>query len=57
MPWLSDIFFFNPEKPLIFTQLYFWVFYGVVLLAFSIIYKDRALRNSFLFLDQPLLLL
>ncbi|MCA1747097.1 MAG: MBOAT family protein, partial [Bacteroidales bacterium] len=50
MPWLSEIFFFNPEKPLIFTQLYFWVFYGVVLLAFSIIYKDRALRNAFLFL-------
>ncbi|MFC2080193.1 MBOAT family O-acyltransferase [Bacteroidota bacterium] len=50
MPWLSDIFFFNPEKPLIFTQLYFWIFYGVVLFSFSIIYKERALRNAFLFL-------
>jgi len=50
MSWISDIIMFNPEKPLIFTQLYFWIFYAVVLLVFSIIYKDRALRNAFLFL-------
>ncbi len=50
MPWFSDIFLFNPEKPLVFTQLYFWIFYAVVLLCFSIVYKDRAVRNGFLFL-------
>jgi alginate O-acetyltransferase complex protein AlgI len=50
MPWLSDIFLFHPERPLIFTQLCFWIFYGVVLLVYSVVYKDRALRNSFLFL-------
>lgn len=49
MHWLTDIFLFNPEKPLIFTQLYFWVFYAVVLLIYSFIYKERALRNAFLF--------
>jgi D-alanyl-lipoteichoic acid acyltransferase DltB (MBOAT superfamily) len=50
MPWLRDIFLFHPEKPLIFTQLYFWIFYGIVLLIYSLVYKERALRNSFLFL-------
>ena len=49
MPSLSDIFLFNPEKPLIFTQLYFWIFYLIVLGIYSIIYKERALRNVFLF--------
>jgi D-alanyl-lipoteichoic acid acyltransferase DltB (MBOAT superfamily) len=44
-----DIFLFNPEKPLIFTGLFFWVFYGVVLLIYSGIYRQRALRNIFLF--------
>ncbi|MFZ5939325.1 MAG: MBOAT family O-acyltransferase [Bacteroidota bacterium] len=46
---LRDIFLFNPDKPLIFTQLYFWIFYAVVLLIFSLIYKQRAARNVFLF--------
>jgi len=46
---LPDIFLFNPDKPLLFTQLYFWIFYFVVLLIYSIIYKERALRNAFLF--------
>ncbi len=50
MPWIKDIFLFNPEKPLIFTQLYFWIFYAVILAVYSIIYRDRALRNGFLFL-------
>jgi len=46
---LSDIFLFSPEKPLLFTQLYFWIFYFVILVVYSIIYKERALRNAFLF--------
>ncbi len=46
---LRDIFLFNPDKPLIFTQLYFWIFYAVVLIVFSFIYKRQALRNVFLF--------
>lgn len=46
---LSDIFLFNPEKPLIFTRLFFWGFYLVVLLIYSGIYRQRAVRNAFLF--------
>jgi len=47
-PWW-DIFLFNPEKPLIFTRLFFWGFYFVVLLVYSLIYRQRAARNAFLF--------
>ncbi|MFZ6052093.1 MBOAT family O-acyltransferase [Halocola ammonii] len=47
---LKDIFLYNEESPLIFTELYFWVFFGVVLAGYSIIYKHRAVRNAFLFL-------
>ncbi len=33
-----------------FTQLYFWVFFAVVLVFYSIIYKNKTLRNAYLFL-------
>ena len=46
---LLDIFLFNPEKPLIFTRFFFWGFYAVVLLIYSGLYKERAVRNAFLF--------
>ncbi len=46
---LSDIFLYNPEKPLIFTRLFFWGFYLVVLLIYSGLYRQRAARNAFLF--------
>ena len=46
---LPDIFLFNPEKPLIFTRLFFWAFYFVVLLIYSGLYRQRAVRNAFLF--------
>jgi len=46
---LVDIFLFNPEKPLIFTRFFFWGFYFIVLLIFSGLYKQRAVRNVFLF--------
>ncbi len=46
---LSDIFLYNPEKPLIFTRLFFWGFYMMVLLIYSLVYRQRAARNVFLF--------
>ncbi|MFH0757142.1 MAG: MBOAT family O-acyltransferase [Bacteroidota bacterium] len=49
MQHLADIFLFDPEKPLIFTRLFFWAFYLVVLLVYSLIYRQRAVRNAFLF--------
>jgi alginate O-acetyltransferase complex protein AlgI len=41
---------YSPEKPLLFTQYFFWVFFLAVLLVYSIIYKNIRLRNGFLFL-------
>ncbi|MBE9468673.1 MAG: MBOAT family protein [Bacteroidetes bacterium] len=32
-----------------FTQLYFWIFFAVVLIFYSAIYKNKALRNAYLF--------
>lgn len=43
--WLS----YQSDKPLIFTQLYFWIFYAVVLFGFSLVYPNKALRNAYLF--------
>jgi D-alanyl-lipoteichoic acid acyltransferase DltB (MBOAT superfamily) len=45
----SDIFLYFEDTPLIFTQIYFWVFFGVVLLFYSIVYKNKPVRNAYLF--------
>ncbi|MEZ5070596.1 MAG: MBOAT family O-acyltransferase [Bacteroidales bacterium] len=50
MTWWRDIFLFDPDRPLIFTGLFFWIFYLVVLILYSVVYRERALRNAFLFL-------
>jgi alginate O-acetyltransferase complex protein AlgI len=50
METLKNIFLYNQESPLLFTRLYFWGFYAVVLAIYSIIYKKKALRNAYLFL-------
>jgi len=46
--YIRDIFNFTEGKPLLFTQLFFWGFFAVVLLFYSIIYKKIALRNVYL---------
>ena len=50
METLKNIFLYDQESPLLFTRLYFWGFYAVVLTIYSIIYKKKALRNAYLFL-------
>ncbi len=50
MESLKNIFLYDQESPLLFTRLYFWGFYAVVLTIYSIIYKRKALRNAYLFL-------
>ena len=44
--WLT----YSENSPLLFTQLYFWVFFGLVMGAYSLVYKQTARRNVFLFL-------
>ena len=47
---LKQIFLFNSEAPLIFTRLYFWGFFLVVLVFYSILYKKKTARNTYLWL-------
>jgi D-alanyl-lipoteichoic acid acyltransferase DltB (MBOAT superfamily) len=47
---LKSIFLYNDTEPLIFTGFFFWGFFAVVLLFYSIIHKKRGGRNAFLFL-------
>jgi len=47
--WLLNIFEYNPEKPLLFTQPYFWIFLGIVLAGYSLVYKKNPVRNAYLF--------
>ena len=36
-------------QPLIFTRLEFWVFFAIVLAVFSMVYKNKSIRNAWLF--------
>jgi len=45
---IQNIFSYDPEHPLIFTQLFFWGFFAVVLGVYSFLYKKQALRTVFL---------
>lgn len=47
--YLEEIFSFNAQRPLLFTQFYFWVFFAFVIAGFSLVYNRRLLRNTFLF--------
>jgi D-alanyl-lipoteichoic acid acyltransferase DltB (MBOAT superfamily) len=48
--WLINILTYHDNEPLLFTQLYFWGFFGIVLLGYSILYKKNSLRNGYLFI-------
>jgi alginate O-acetyltransferase complex protein AlgI len=39
---------FDPNKPLLFTQGFFWVFFLFVLLGYSLVYKHNKARNAYL---------
>lgn len=52
MNWLDTLkqwLLYAEDTPLLFTQLYFWGFFAVVLIGFSFVYPNRAHRNAFLF--------
>ena len=46
---LQSIFLFDPSKPLIFTQFYFWAFFAVIFALFTFLHSKVMLRNAFLF--------
>lgn len=47
---IKELLGYASDKPLIFTQAYFWYFFGVVLLLYGLLYKRIKLRNAYLFL-------
>lgn len=47
--FLKSFLLFNENEPLIFTGLMFWIFFGITLILYSVVYKRGALRNAFLF--------
>ncbi|MDR1373014.1 MAG: MBOAT family protein [Dysgonamonadaceae bacterium] len=48
MQVLKDIFVFNQDSPLLFTQFYFWAFFAIVFAIFSLLKNRILLRNAFL---------
>ena len=46
--FLKNFFTYDNHAPLIFTNGLFWVFFGIVLLGFSFVYKSIKARNLFL---------
>ena len=46
---LKDIFAYDPSSPLVFTQFYFWAFFGVVYAIFALVGSKKSMRNAFLF--------
>jgi D-alanyl-lipoteichoic acid acyltransferase DltB (MBOAT superfamily) len=49
MEQLQQIWSFTENKPLLFTQLFFWGFFAVVLLLYSLVYKRPKARSAYLF--------
>lgn len=49
MDILKDILLYSEAKPLLFTRLYFWGFFAVLLIFYSFVYKKNPLRNAYLF--------
>ncbi len=49
---LRAIFVYNETAPLIFTRFFFWAFFVVVLIGYSLVYrnKNRSIRAGYLFL-------
>lgn len=50
LDWLYHIFEFQEKNPMNFTQSFFWIFFLITYIIFSLTYKKVILRNIFLFL-------
>lgn len=49
--WLKEIFLYSQGSPLIFTRFYFWVFFALVMLGYSFVYRkeNKSKRALYLF--------
>ena len=55
--FISSVFKYDPDKPLIFSTPAFWLFFLLVLAGYSLIYKKLFIRNVIIFSCKPFLLL
>ncbi len=46
--YVQSIFGFDPQHPLLFTEFYFWAFFLLVMIGFSMVHKRRLMRSMFL---------
>ena len=46
--YLQDIFRFDENSPLLFTQMHFWVFFCIVFAGFALMQKRALMRNAYL---------
>lgn len=51
MNWvvIKSYLLYNSERPLIFTDWIFWLFFAIVLSVYTVVYKKNGMRNAFLF--------
>jgi len=49
MEYIKEIFLYDSNAPMIFTRLYFWVFFAVVMGIYSLVYTKNPIRNAYLF--------
>ncbi|MCR5114213.1 MAG: MBOAT family protein [Bacteroidales bacterium] len=49
LTFFTNVFSFDENHPLLFTQFYFWAFFALVFAVFSLTRNKCLLRNSFLF--------
>ena len=47
--YIQNVFAFDPETPLLFTQFQFWAFFSLVFMAFAIFQRRAWMRNAYLF--------
>ena len=48
--WIREIFLYQEQKPLFFSQMYFWGFFTLVLFGYTFFYKKNKLRSAYLLL-------
>ena len=46
--YLLDVFSFDENSPLLFTQMHFWVFFCIIFAGFAIMQKRTLMRNAYL---------
>lgn len=49
MDFLNNLIAYSQDKPLLFTQLFFWGFFAVVLIGYTLVYRLPKLRSAYLF--------